>query len=114
MLVIVAAVLGSLLFFGAALLYFAGNRLNAEVSNSLAIYCLALILDDAFRDAIATGVRRAAAEARSTGLAPEPLSYRLMSAATDNAKRYYQADPAVSTMAVVVEALRRFPTRADE
>jgi hypothetical protein len=103
-LIIVIAAVGWVLFLLAAVLYVAGNRLNAEESHALAVYSLALLLSDEFRDANRNGFEAAIREGRSKGVETQAVIYGLMQGVTQNAKRYYKGkNQNLDTLALVMD-----------
>ncbi len=97
--------LGWILFVGVVFLYIAGNKLNAVESNALAVYSLALVLSDDFRNGLATGVRRSAREALAKHSTPEAAAYSLMQGITHMAKLCYRHDAALNSVAVAANAI---------
>lgn len=103
----VVAVIGWLLFLLTANLYRVGNKQNSQETNSLAAYCLALMFSDEFRTSVFGGISRAAKEARSQGMPPQVLMYRLMQGVTKNAASHYKPDADVNTISLVTRLLDR-------
>ena len=110
---IIVAVVGWVLFLLTAILYVAGNRLNAQESNALAAYSLALLFSDGFRSGLASGFRHAANEALARQSPPESVAYSLMQGITQSAKRYYRSDSDINSVAVATIAIRNMPSQQD-
>ena len=83
---IAVAIVGWLLFLFTLVLYRVGNRLNSAETNALALFSLALMLSDDFRDPIRSGYEKAICDAND--IEPTPLTFRLMLGVTETAKGY--------------------------
>jgi hypothetical protein len=103
----IIAVVGWLLFLFTAFLYWVGNRLNSQESNSLAMYSLAVMLSDDFRGAVRAGFERAIQEARARGSAPQTVTYGLIEGITQNAKSCYKPDAEISTISIVTDIVKK-------
>lgn len=105
MTLVILAVLGWLLFVLTAILYWIGNRLNSAESNSLAVFSLAVLLSDDFRTAVRSGFNAAVEQARARGSNLQSVTYGLIEAVTENAKRCYKPDSEPNTISIVTRAL---------
>jgi len=102
---VIIAVIGWVLFILTALLYFAGLRMNAAERTALAVYSLALLLSDEFRD----GTRKAFDDriegARRKSPNTRALTYFLMQVITQAAKESTRPESGVNTYGLVLSAL---------
>jgi hypothetical protein len=107
-LIIIVAAIGWLLFVFVAILYSAGNKLNSNETNALAIYSLALLLSEEFRAANLDGFKVAIQEGRSKNMNAESLVYGLVQGVTHNAKRYYKnEDGDLNTISLVTDSVSK-------
>jgi hypothetical protein len=89
---IILAIAGWALFAITGILYFVGNKANAEESNALAIYSVALMLSDEFSTANRDACEAAVRKGRLNDLDTRGLVYGLVQGAANNAKRYYKLE----------------------
>ena len=87
---IIIAVVGWVLFLLTAIFYMVGNKSNVEESQSLAVYSLAVLLSDEFREANRKGFESAMHEGRSKGMDTQAVTYGLVQGVARNAKRCYK------------------------
>jgi hypothetical protein len=103
----ILGIAGWVLFLFTAVLYWVGNRLNSQESNSLAMYSLALMLSDDFHLAAQSGFQRAIEGARSRRSDLRSVTYGLIEAITQNAKACYKPDADISTISIVTDTLKK-------
>ncbi len=103
---IVLAIVGWALFALSAVLLLVGIRRNSEETNALAIFILALLLDDCFLSATREELNRAATETISHHDDTRKMAYALMEAVTRSSKHFYRSEE-LNTIRVVMNALAR-------
>ena len=105
---IALAVIGWLLLIAVAILYRAGNKINARQEAALAWFALAMVLSDTMRDAIRGGYERSINESRDTDL--DKVVYGLFQAVSNTANRHYADDTDLYAPGIVTQAIEELRT----